>query len=93
MKPLSVSRAIGTASDGCRHLATRVIHQAFRDLAKSAGSSDDQESARAFLSGSSMLTHWCAVAQVDPYRMIAHAKHLTARANAPRHAQGTRTKP
>ena len=93
MKRLSASHAIGTAPDGCRHLAARVIHQAFRDLVKASGSSSDQESARDFLSGSSMLTHWCAIARVDPYRMILRAKHLTALADRPRHAQGTRTKP
>jgi hypothetical protein len=93
MKRLSSSQPIGTDPDGCRHLAARVIHQAFRDLAKPAGSDHDQESARDFLSGSSMLTHWCAVARVDPHRMIARAKHLTALGNRLRHAQGTDGKP
>lgn len=78
MKRLSIRPTVAMAPEGCRHLAARIIHQAFRDLAKPAGSRRDQESARVFLSGSSMLTHWCAVANLDPDTMVARAKALTA---------------
>lgn len=61
----------------CRHLAARIIQQAFRDLASPAGSRCDQESARVFLSGSSMLSHWCAVADLDPARLVARAARLS----------------
>ena len=64
-------------SGPCRHLAVRVIELAFRDLASSAGLSGHQESARVFLAGSSMLHHWCAVADLDPAWMIARANRLT----------------
>jgi hypothetical protein len=64
-------------SGPCRHLAVRVIELAFRDLASSAGLSGHQESARVFLAGSSMLDHWCAVADLDPAWMIARANRLT----------------
>ena len=63
-------------SGPCRHLAVRVIELAFRDLASSAGLSGHQESARVFLAGSSMLDHWCAVADLDPAWMIARANRL-----------------
>ena len=61
----------------CRHLAVRVIELAFRDLASSAGLRSHQDSARVFLAGSSMLDHWCAVADLDPAWMIARANQLT----------------
>jgi hypothetical protein len=59
-----------------RHLAVRVIDQAFRDLASPAGRPADQESARTFLAGSSMLYHWCEVADLDPVWMVARARKL-----------------
>jgi hypothetical protein len=78
MRRISSSQAVVTANAGpCRHLAVRVIELAFRDLASSAGLRSDQESARVFLAGSSMLHHWCAVADLDPAQMIARANRLT----------------
>ena len=62
----------------CRHLAVRVIHQAFRDLSGAAGSRADQESARDFLSGSPMLYRWCELAGLEPASMIVHAARLAA---------------
>ena len=79
MRRLLPSRAVAPDPDGgpCRHLAVRVIELAFRDLASSAGLRRHQESARVFLAGSSMLDHWCAVADLDPAWMIARANQLT----------------
>jgi hypothetical protein len=65
------------AEAGCRHLAVRVIEQAFRDLS-GPGSLADQESARAFLSGSRMFYRWCEMASVSPARTIARARRLEA---------------
>jgi hypothetical protein len=78
MRRLSSRQPITTDWEGssCRHLAARIIQQAFRDLASPAGSRCDQESARVFLSGSSMLNHWCAVADIDPVWMVARAAKL-----------------
>src|SRR5262245_61801122 len=77
----------------CRHLAARIIQQAFRDLASSSGSRCDQESARALLSGSAMLNHWCTVADLDPVWMIARAAKLTtAQRRHVRFEQRTRAK-
>lgn len=61
---------------GCRHLAVRVIEQAFRDLSGAVGSNADQESARAFLAGSSMLYRWCEIANVSAAWTIARARAL-----------------
>lgn len=71
-------RPSSTSSAGTpwRHLAVRVIDQAFRDLASPAGTHADQESARAFLAGSSMLHRWCEVANLDPAWMMARARTL-----------------
>lgn len=79
MRRLLPSRAVAPDPDGgpCRHLAVRVIELAFRDLASSEGLRRHQESARVFLAGSSMLDHWCAVADLDPAWMIARANRLT----------------
>jgi hypothetical protein len=68
--------SVGWEETPCRHLAMRVIDQAFRDLAGRGGSQADQESAREFLAGSSMLYHWCEVADVDPAWMVTRAKKL-----------------
>ena len=71
----SASRAEGAPY---RHLAVRVIDQAFRDLAIPAGSAAGQESAREFLAGNSMLHHWCEVADLDPMWLVARATRLMA---------------
>lgn len=68
----------GSEGTPYRHLAVRVIDQAFRDLASPAGLPADQASARAFLAGSSMLYHWCEVADLDPAWMVARARKLMA---------------
>jgi hypothetical protein len=60
-----------------RHLAARVIDQAFRDARNSTGASTNGASARAFLSGSPMLSYWCAIAEVDPTCVIVRARTLT----------------
>ena len=62
----------------CRHLAVRVIYQAFRDLSGCAGSLADRESARDFLSGSPMLYEWCELADLEPTSMIVRAARLVA---------------
>jgi hypothetical protein len=62
----------------------RVIDQAFRDLGSPTGSRADHDSARDFLAGSSMLHHWCQVADVDPAWMITRAKVLIEEGQAPR---------
>lgn len=49
-----------------RSLALRVISVAVHDLVAPAHSPSDRDSARAFLSGSGMLTHWCGLAGIDP---------------------------
>lgn len=49
-----------------RTLALRVISLAVRDLITPGHSSAERDTARAFLSGSRMLTHWCKLAGVDP---------------------------
>lgn len=70
--------AVATEGTPWRHLAVRVIDQAFRDLANSAGSRADQESARTFLAGSRMFRRWCEVADLDPVWMLARARKLMA---------------
>jgi len=49
-----------------RLLASRVIALAVRDLVTYGQSVAERDSARAFLSGSRMLTHWCELADIDP---------------------------
>ena len=61
-----------------RHLAVRVIAQAFRDLATPAGWSAGPGSAREFLAGNSMLYHWCEVADLNPAWLVARARRLMA---------------
>jgi len=61
-----------------RHLAVRVIAQAFRDLAIPTGSAAGQESAREFLAGNSMLYYWCEVADLNPVWLVARARRLMA---------------
>jgi hypothetical protein len=59
-----------------RHLALRVLARALRDLSGTA-SATDRESARSFLTGSPMLSHWCRVAAVDPRMVSRHAQRVT----------------
>ena len=61
-----------------RHLAVRVIAQAWRDLFESKAGSD-HESARAFLCGSAMLAHWCELAELDPRAVRARVNRFIAR--------------
>jgi hypothetical protein len=49
-----------------RTLALRVISVAVRDLISPGQSACERETARTFLSGSPMLTHWCSLADIDP---------------------------
>ncbi len=49
-----------------RHLAVRVLARALQDLTNPAGLATHRESARVFFAGSSMLSHWCRVAALDP---------------------------
>ena len=62
-----------------RHLAVHVLARALRDLLNPAGSATDRESARLFLTGSPMLSHWCHVAALDPRRVAERAEQLTSR--------------
>ena len=93
MRRLSPHRAATADPDGgpCRRLAVRIIVQAFRDLASPAGLRCHQESARVFLAGSSMLDHWCAVADLDPASMIARANQLTTASGGQRQSRTTDT--
>jgi hypothetical protein len=61
-----------------RHLAVRVLAQAFRDLANPARSSDC-ESARVFLTGSAMMVYWCRVAALDSLCLVNRAERLTTK--------------
>lgn len=75
-----------------RHLAMRVLARAVLDMMDPAGSSTDRESARAFLSGSVMLHHWCRVAALNPDRIAEGVERLRAGfAAVPQGMQGTRT--
>jgi hypothetical protein len=49
-----------------RTLALRVISLAVHDLVAPRALASERDTARAFLSGSSMLTHWCKLADIDP---------------------------
>jgi hypothetical protein len=66
----------------CGYLAVGVINRAVRDLTGDGGSRADQESARAFLAGSPMFFHWCAVANLNPTWMVARTKKLLAAGGA-----------
>lgn len=59
-----------------RHLAIQVINLALRDLTRPGGLAADRASAREFLAGSGMLSHWCALAELDPVRLVRHAEGL-----------------
>ncbi len=65
-----VTTDTGADAAGYRHLALRVIGLAFRDLTKLDGTAEDRASARTFLAGSVMFRHWCAVARLDPRRVM-----------------------
>ena len=68
----------GPTESGCRHLAVRVIEQAFRDLTSAVGSHADQESARRFLAGSPMLSRWCEIATLSAAGTMARARVFEA---------------
>ena len=68
--------AVGPDLSSYRHLALTVIERALRDLPDGACSLTDRESARRFFVGSAIMRHWCRVAGLDPYRVIAHARRL-----------------
>jgi hypothetical protein len=67
-----------------RFLAARVIDQAVRDLRNPNGAPTDSASARAFLSGSPMLSYWCEIAELDLNCVINRARSLMARPLRPR---------
>jgi len=67
-----------------RQLAIRVLARAVLDVTDPAGSTNDRESARAFLSGSAMLEHWCHVAAVDPHSFGASLERLTQSVTTPK---------
>ena len=60
-----------------RRLAVRVLARAVRDAMDPAGSSTHRKSARAFLTGSEMLRHWCYVAALDPDRLAEYVTRCT----------------
>jgi hypothetical protein len=59
-----------------RSLAARVIDQAVRDVRNPNGPPTDSASARAFLSGSPMLSYWCEIAELDLNSVIDRARTL-----------------
>jgi hypothetical protein len=61
-----------------RSLAARVIDQAVRDVLNPNGALTDSASARAFLSGSPMLSYWCVIAELDLDCVIDRARTLMA---------------
>jgi hypothetical protein len=67
-----------------RFLAARVIDQAVRDVRNPNGAAIDSASARAFLSGSSMLSYWCEIAELDLNCVIDRARTLMAGCDAGR---------
>ncbi len=58
-----------------QRVALRVISQAFRDLERPR----ESQTARAFLAGSPMLRHWCALADLDAAKISATARSVAAR--------------
>jgi hypothetical protein len=67
-----------------RSLAARVIDQAVRDVRNPNGAPIDSASARAFLSGSPMLSYWCEIAELDLNSVIDRARTLMAGCDAGR---------
>jgi hypothetical protein len=65
-----------------RSLAARVIDQAVRDVRNPNGPPTDSASARAFLSGSPMLSYWCEIAEIDVTCVINRARTLLADCDA-----------
>ena len=61
-----------------RSLAARVIDQAVRDVRNPNGTPTNTASARAFLSGSPMLSYWCEIAELDLNCVIDRARTLMA---------------
>ena len=59
-----------------RRLAIRVVARAVLDVTGAASSAADRESARVFLAGSGMLSHWCHVAALDPSWVVSRAQRL-----------------
>lgn len=59
-----------------RRLAVSVLARALQDLSNPAGTATDRESARAFFTGSSMLSHWCRVASLDPKWVAGRVQKL-----------------
>ena len=74
-----------------RYLAARVIDQAFRDARNPNGAPTDTASARAFLSGSPMLSYWCEVAELDLNYVIVRARTLMAGCDAGRRGRAGAT--
>jgi hypothetical protein len=67
-----------------RFLAARVIDQAVRDVRNPNGALIDSASARAFLSGSPMLSYWCEIADLDLSCVVDRARTLMADCDAGR---------
>ena len=65
-----------------RFLAARVINQAIRDVRDPNGTLTNSASARAFLSGSPMLSYWCHIANLDLSRVVERARTLMADCDA-----------
>lgn len=59
-----------------RTLALRVISLAVRDLVTPGQSASERDTARRFLSGSPMLTHWCRLADIDPEFIRRRLRHM-----------------
>ena len=72
-----------------RFLAARVIDQAVRDVRNPNGALIDSASARAFLSGSPMLSYWCEIAELDVSCVIERARILMAGCEAGRRRHGS----
>jgi len=70
-----------------RFLAARVIDQAVRDVRNPKGAPMDSASARAFLSGSPMLSYWCEIAELDLNSVIDRARTLMAGCDAGRRSR------
>ncbi len=80
---------VAAIPDGYRHLATRVIYLAFRDVDNPNAAPEDRTSARLFLGGSAMLTYWCELAKLDRRRVVAQAQARIAVQDA----EGSRRRP
>jgi hypothetical protein len=72
-----------------RFLAARVIDQAVRDVRNPNGAPIDRFSARAFLSGSPMLSYWCEIADLDLSCVIDRARILMAGCEAGRRGRSS----